>query len=65
VLYLDSPLVTAYAPAGTIGWDLFVRAWEEYDLEQRFGEPYARYRDAVRCRLPRMRGYGGEGMERQ
>jgi protein-S-isoprenylcysteine O-methyltransferase Ste14 len=59
-LYLGSPLVTAYALAGTVGWDLFVRPWEEYDLEQRFGEPYARYREAVRCWVPRLRGYDGE-----
>jgi protein-S-isoprenylcysteine O-methyltransferase Ste14 len=59
-LYLGSPLVTAYALAGTVDWDLFVRPWEEYDLEQRFGEPYAHYREAVRCWVPRLRAYGGE-----
>jgi protein-S-isoprenylcysteine O-methyltransferase Ste14 len=58
-LYLGSPLVTAYALAGTVGWDLLVRPWEEYDLEQRFGEPYARYREAVRCWVPRVRSYEG------
>ena len=52
-IFLGSPLVIAYALAGTVGWQLFVRPWEELDLERRFGEPYARYRSAVRCWIPR------------
>lgn len=54
-IFLGSPLVIAYALAGGPVWHVFVRPWEEADLEQRFGEPYRRYRAKVRCWLPGFR----------
>jgi protein-S-isoprenylcysteine O-methyltransferase Ste14 len=59
-LFRGSPLVTLYALAGTFGWNYFVRPWEEADLERRFGEPYRRYRDDVRCWVPHVRPYDVE-----
>ena len=59
-LWLGSPLVTLYALLGTLGWDLVVRPWEEADLERRFGEPYNRYRENVRCWVPRLTPYRPE-----
>jgi len=59
-MFLGSPLVTLYALVGSVGWNYFVRSWEEMDLERRFGAEYARYRDAVRCWIPRLRGYEAE-----
>lgn len=56
-LWLGSPLVIAYVLAGMIGWNYLVRPWEEMDLERRFGDPYARYRDSVRCWVPQLRAY--------
>ena len=56
-IFLGSPVVVAYALAGGPAWHLLVRPWEEADLERRFGEPYRRYRAAVRCWLPRFPGY--------
>jgi len=56
-IFLGSPLVLIYVLIGTVGWNYFVRPWEELDLERRFGEPFVRYRDNVRCWVPRLRGY--------
>jgi protein-S-isoprenylcysteine O-methyltransferase Ste14 len=55
--YLGSPLTVAYASLGVIAWNFFARAWEEVDLEARFGEPYREYRNHVRCWIPRLRPY--------
>jgi protein-S-isoprenylcysteine O-methyltransferase Ste14 len=55
--FLGSPAVVAYALAGGPVWHLFVRPWEEADLEQRFGESFRRYRNSVRCWLPRFTAY--------
>jgi protein-S-isoprenylcysteine O-methyltransferase Ste14 len=49
--------VVLYALAGGPLWHFLVRPWEETDLERRFGEPYRAYRAAVKCWLPRVRGY--------
>lgn len=57
-LYLGSPLVLLYAAAGAIAWQLFVRPWEERDLEERFGDDYRQYRASVRCWVPTLRGLG-------
>ncbi len=54
-LLLTSWLVVGYAMAGAVIWHLLVRPPEEADLEARFGEPYRRYRGAVRCWVPRLR----------
>ena len=56
-LFLGSPLVVLYALIGTVGWNYTVRPWEELDLEKRFGEPYAHYRNSVRCWVPRLEAY--------
>ncbi len=56
-LFLGSPLATAYALAGSVGWNYFVRPWEELDLERRFGAPYAAYKESVRCWIPRREPY--------
>jgi len=56
-LVLGSPAVVLYALCGGPIWNAFVRPWEELDLEQRFGEPYRKYRAAVLCWIPRRRAY--------
>lgn len=56
-IFLGSPLVVAYALVGGPIWHVFVRPWEEEDLEKRFGENYQRYRATVRCWVPRFPGY--------
>lgn len=52
-LMLESWLVIGYALLGSQVWNLAVRPFEEADLLQRFGDQFARYRDNVRCWLPR------------
>lgn len=52
---MSSWLVIAYALTGALIWNAAVRPYEEADLEARFGEPFARYRDAVPCWVPRLR----------
>ena len=58
-VFVGSPLVVLYALAGGPVWNAFVRPWEEADLERRFGDPYRRYRAAVRCWVPRLTPYRG------
>ncbi|MEO6457814.1 MAG: isoprenylcysteine carboxylmethyltransferase family protein [Chloroflexia bacterium] len=55
--FLGSPAVTLYVLVGSVGWNYFVRPWEESDLEWRFGAAYAHYRDHVRCWIPNLRAY--------
>lgn len=52
-ILLSSWVVIVYAIAGSVIWNLAVRPHEEADLEQRFGADFERYRDAVRCWIPR------------
>jgi protein-S-isoprenylcysteine O-methyltransferase Ste14 len=52
-LFLGSPAVVLYALAGGPVWDVFVRPWEEADLERRFGDSYRQYRAQVCCWRPR------------
>ena len=52
-LLLGSWLVVAYAVIGSLLWNYAVRPHEEADLEQRFGVEFKRYRDSVRCWIPR------------
>jgi protein-S-isoprenylcysteine O-methyltransferase Ste14 len=42
---------------GAALWQFLARPWEERDLEMRFGDQYRKYRDAVRCWLPRLSPY--------
>lgn len=53
-LILSSWLVIVYAIAGSLLWNYAIRPHEEADLERRFGAEFRRYRDAVRCWLPRV-----------
>ena len=48
-----------YAALMAVGYHLFVRYYEEPALGRRFGEPYARYREAVPRWLPRWPGRNG------
>lgn len=52
-LILSSWLVIVYAIAGSLLWNYAIRPHEEADLERRFGAEFRRYRDTVRCWLPR------------
>jgi protein-S-isoprenylcysteine O-methyltransferase Ste14 len=56
-LMMGSPSVIGYALVGGPIWNFFVRPWEERDLEEWFGEPFRRYRQAVRCWIPRLKPY--------
>ena len=51
---LQSWLVVAYAVVGSLVWNYIVRPLEESDMEERFGEEFRQYRDAVRCWIPRV-----------
>jgi protein-S-isoprenylcysteine O-methyltransferase Ste14 len=53
-LIVSSWLVVVYALLGSLIWNYAVRPLEEADLEERFGGAYRRYRDAVRCWVPRV-----------
>ena len=55
-LMLGSWLVVAYAVIGSSLWNHVVRPGEEADLEARFGDPFRRYRAAVRCWVPTFPG---------
>ena len=58
-LILGSTAVLVYVVAGGSFWNWVVRPFEERDLVRRFGEPYERYRHAVRCWVPRITPYRG------
>jgi len=62
-LFLGSPAIVFYSLCGGPAWNVLVRPWEELDLEQRFGEPFRRYRAAVRCWIPRILPYRGNDVE--
>ena len=49
----SSWLVIVYALCGSLVWNHLIRPWEEKDLLERFGEPYAKYRDRVSVWIPR------------
>ncbi|WP_224165963.1 isoprenylcysteine carboxylmethyltransferase family protein [Arthrobacter sp. StoSoilA2] len=53
-LILGSWLVVAYAVLGSLLWNYAVRPLEEADLEERFGAEFIRYRESVRCWIPRV-----------
>ena len=52
-LLLSSWIVVAYGILGAVLWNYAIRPHEEADLERRFGAEFRRYRDAVRCWVPR------------
>lgn len=52
-----SPSVILFSLLGGLAWHLFARPWEERDLLERFGEPYAEYRRAVHNWIPRWPPY--------
>lgn len=52
-LVMSSWLVVVYAVLGSLLWNYAVRPLEEADLEMRFGDEFRRYRDTVRCWIPR------------
>ena len=51
-LVVGSWMVCAIAVAGAVVWNVFIRPAEEADLAARFGEPYRRYAEHVRCWIP-------------
>jgi protein-S-isoprenylcysteine O-methyltransferase Ste14 len=53
-LILQSWLVVAYAIAGSVVWNWFVRPVEEADLVAKFGDEYVLYQSRVRCWIPRL-----------
>jgi protein-S-isoprenylcysteine O-methyltransferase Ste14 len=53
-LLLQSCLVVVYAVAGSLFWNYAIRPLEEADLKERFGGEFERYREAVRCWIPRV-----------
>lgn len=56
-LFLGSPLVAVYALMGSAIWQFIFRPLEEDDLEMRFGLNFVKYREEVRCWLPRVSPY--------
>jgi protein-S-isoprenylcysteine O-methyltransferase Ste14 len=56
-LWFGSVMVIAYTIFGALLWNFLVRPLEEADLERVFGAAFARYRQAVRCWLPRLTPY--------
>ncbi len=51
-LVFGSWMVIAITVAGALTWNQLIRPTEEADLAARFGEPYRRYSDNVRCWVP-------------
>jgi protein-S-isoprenylcysteine O-methyltransferase Ste14 len=54
-LVVGSWMVVVVAVAGALVWNLLIRPTEEADLAARFGEPYQRYAEQVRCWIPTRR----------
>jgi len=52
-----SPVVVGYVLLGGLIWNTIVRPSEEAEIVRLFGADYERYRDAVRCWLPRRSPY--------
>jgi protein-S-isoprenylcysteine O-methyltransferase Ste14 len=49
---VGSWMVIAIAVAGALVWNFLIRPTEEADLAARFGQPYHRYAEQVRCWIP-------------
>lgn len=54
---VGSPASATIPLAGIVLWNRYLRPPEEQFLLERFGEPYERYRGAVRCWVPRWPPY--------
>lgn len=54
-LWVGSWMVAAIGVGGAVVWNVLIRPEEEADLAARFGAPYQRYADAVRCWVPTVR----------
>lgn len=54
-LWFGSWTMVVAAFAGALAWHIGIRPVEEADLLARFGAPYERYRERVRCWLPTLR----------
>jgi protein-S-isoprenylcysteine O-methyltransferase Ste14 len=59
-LILSSWLVIVYAIVGSLLWNYAIRPLEESDLEERFGDGFRRYRQTVRCWIPRVPRVSGQ-----
>ncbi|QDU00019.1 methyltransferase family protein [Gimesia aquarii] len=55
--YVGSWFTLIYVIIGFFLWNYYVRPIEEQDLLLRFKEEYSDYRRAIRCWIPRIRGY--------
>lgn len=53
-LFLGSPLVLLYALMGGAIWQIIFRQLEEADLHKKFGADFEKYRENVRCWIPRL-----------
>lgn len=51
-LVVGSWMVIVVAVAGALVWNVSIRPTEEADLVARFGDPYRRYAERVRCWVP-------------
>ena len=51
-LAIGSWMVILIAVAGALVWNHLIRPTEEADLAERFGDPYRRYAESVRCWVP-------------
>lgn len=55
--WIGSPLWALCVVVGIPVWNFVVRRWEEWDMEERFGDEFRRYRQRVMCWRPRFPGY--------
>jgi protein-S-isoprenylcysteine O-methyltransferase Ste14 len=56
-LYLGSPFVSLYAIMGGCIWQFIFRKLEEDYLFGKFGEEYEKYREHVKCWIPRLTAF--------
>ena len=59
-LWLGSSMTLVALALGILGWNFLIRRWEEWDMEERFGDDYLRYRAHVMCWRPRLKPYDHE-----
>lgn len=59
-LFLGSPLVLLYALMGGAIWQMIFRQLEEEDLHEKFGADFEKYRENVRCWIPRLKRFNLE-----